>query len=71
MRMTIFMDDTPIHLDPSWDFYLVWHSCNYAKALIDEALKIVSADEFPSSELYQKAQNLVRDAEAILHEQFR
>jgi hypothetical protein len=62
---------TAIHLDPSWDFYLVWHSCNYCKALIDEALQIVTSDEFPCSELYQKAQTLAREAEAILHEQFR
>ncbi|WP_186227612.1 hypothetical protein [[Scytonema hofmanni] UTEX B 1581] len=62
---------TAIHLDPSWDFYLVWHSCNYCKALIDDALQIVTSSEFPDPELYKKAQTLVREAEAILHEQFR
>ncbi|MBD2609527.1 hypothetical protein H6G81_34825 [Scytonema hofmannii FACHB-248] len=62
---------TAILLDPSWDFYLVWHSCNYCKALIDDALQIVTSSEFPDPELYKKAQTLVREAEAILHEQFR
>jgi hypothetical protein len=56
---------------PRWDFYLIWHSCQHSKALIDKALEIVSLEEFPNSELYQKAQGFVRDAEAILHEQFR
>ncbi|MBE9210418.1 hypothetical protein IQ244_28725 [Nostoc sp. LEGE 06077] len=57
--------------DPSWDFYITWHSCQYAKALIDKALATMNTEEFPNAELYPKAQTLVREAEGYLRELFR
>jgi len=56
--------------DPSWEFYITWHSCQYAKALIDKALVIINNEQFPNAELYAQAQNFVREAEGYLREQF-
>ncbi|WP_193196394.1 hypothetical protein [Nostoc sp. MG11] len=65
------MTDNIPERDPAWDYYITWHNCQYAKALIDKALSIVTSKEFPSAELYQKSQELIRDAEGILHQEFR
>ncbi|MEH1811947.1 MAG: hypothetical protein V7K26_03580 [Nostoc sp.] len=55
--------------NPAWRFYLTWHSCEYSKALIDEALSIMSKQEFPSAELYPRARDLILSASRILEEQ--
>lgn len=45
--------------DASWDYYVTWHSCQYIKAKVDAALKIMNDSENATPELDEEIQNLL------------
>ncbi|MHC5824730.1 MAG: hypothetical protein ACYT04_55030, partial [Nostoc sp.] len=59
----------PPQSDPKWEFYIIWHSCEHSKALIDKALEIMNREKFPNAELYEEARQMILSASRVLQEQ--
>jgi len=48
--------------DPSWDYYVLWHSLHHIKAKIDAALKIIGNSEDARPEIGYLIRNLLEPA---------
>ena len=51
--------------DPNWDYYLAWHQLQAAKAKIDNALNLLSLEEFGDSADQQIKQQLEQALDLI------
>jgi hypothetical protein len=48
--------------DPSWDYYVLWHSLHHIKAKIEDALKILGVEENAKLTLEREIKKLLDPA---------
>ncbi|MCC5640490.1 hypothetical protein LC593_32615 [Nostoc sp. CHAB 5844] len=48
--------------DPTWDYYLAWHSLQYAKSQIEKALTFMAEEEFGNATADEEIKQLLEPA---------
>ncbi|MEH1897649.1 MAG: hypothetical protein V7K94_20560 [Nostoc sp.] len=51
--------------DPSWDYYVLWHSLNHVKAKINAALRIMADNEDSDPNLDKQIKDLLEPASDV------